>query len=132
MTQNKPTDAGAGSIGKRKPPRAPKDDGRRRIVEVRKWRLGSSPCAVIPSRPFISLATLLGPVREAITEAHKVPHYMAIQYIAKAAFTEALEAYLDQAPIANDTIIYVDARTGEGADALPVLERRAGDVYRGV
>ena len=86
----------------------------------------------IPSRPFISLATLLAPVHAAITETHKVSHYMAIQYVAKAAFTEALEAYLDQAPIANDVCVFVDARTGEGADALPVLERRAGDVFRGV
>lgn len=86
----------------------------------------------IPSRPFVSLATLLAPVHAAITEAHGVPHYMAINYTAKAVFAEVLSQYLDENPPANDVIIFVDARTGEGADALPVLERRAGDVYRGV
>lgn len=86
----------------------------------------------IPSRPFVSLATLLAPVHAAIKEAHGVPHYMAIQYTAKAVFAEVLSQYLDENPPANDVIIFVDARTGEGADALPVLERRAGDVYRGV
>lgn len=86
----------------------------------------------IPSRPFISLATLLAPVHAMIEDAHNVKHYMSIQYVAKAAFAEALDAYLKEFPLGPEQYVYVDARTGEGADALPVLERRAGDVFRGV
>lgn len=76
-----------------------------------------------------NLSDFLKPVHAAIAEAHKVPHYMMIQYQGRAAFAEALEQYLSTVPAG--TVLSLDARTGEGADALPTLERWADVVIRG-
>ncbi len=90
---------------------------------VKKQPVGPAP---ILFSDFVSL------VHAAIAEAHQVAHYMMIQYTGRAVFSAALDQYLNEHPLDGDDVLYVDARTSEGADALAVLERRAARVLVGV
>lgn len=84
-------------------------------------------------RTVVLLSDYLRPVHAVIASELNVPHYSAIEFgKGRAVLTEALEAhmYTPEGNLDGCTLI-VDSRTAEGADALPVLERRATEVCRG-
>lgn len=90
---------------------------------------------VYPDRPYTPFSSYVQPVLAAVKEVTGLEDYRLVDFGKGAGvYATALEQYIATNPPASPGgYLVVDARTQEGRDALPTLERAAGpgNVFRG-